>query len=210
MGGAGWEGKPGKWEDLLSLVQTAVARGRQGCWAQRCHSITEDWFFTPLPAQTWSWFIHVGLCLFHRPTWILKLRVASIYGLLIVKETWDDRLTMAMALDAVWLRVKNVCRQNGLLIMSVLAVVIGCLLGFFLRTRRLTEQVSLSPPPDPLWRHAARNLVCPVSHFRYIHFPVQAPNITFSKNSKQLPEMFVVFVTLLLHFLKPCYQDDLI
>lgn len=52
---------------------------------------------------------------------------------------------MAVALDAVWLRVKNVCKQNGLLIMSVLAVVIGCLLGFFLRTRRLTEQVS--PPP---------------------------------------------------------------
>ena len=48
---------------------------------------------------------------------------------------------MAVALDAVWLRVKNVCKQNGLLILSVLAVVIGCLLGFFLRTRRLTEQV---------------------------------------------------------------------
>ncbi|TKS74145.1 Excitatory amino acid transporter 5 [Collichthys lucidus] len=48
---------------------------------------------------------------------------------------------MAVALDAVWLRVKNVCKQNGLLIMSVLAVVIGCLLGFFLRTRRLTEQI---------------------------------------------------------------------
>lgn len=57
---------------------------------------------------------------------------------------------MAMALDAVWARVKNVCRQNGLLIMSVLAVVIGCLLGFFLRTRRLTEQVSPPFPPDPL------------------------------------------------------------
>eukprot|EP00064_Thunnus_orientalis_P002545 superscaffoldBa00000190_g2552 len=48
---------------------------------------------------------------------------------------------MAVALDAVWVRVKNVCKQNGLLIMSVLAVVIGCLLGFFLRTRRLTEQL---------------------------------------------------------------------
>uniref|UniRef100_A0A8C8DJ60 Amino acid transporter n=1 Tax=Oryzias sinensis TaxID=183150 RepID=A0A8C8DJ60_9TELE len=53
---------------------------------------------------------------------------------------------MAVALDAVWVRVKNVCRQNGLLILSVLAVVVGCLLGFFLRTRRLSEQVSLSPP----------------------------------------------------------------
>lgn len=53
---------------------------------------------------------------------------------------------MAVALDAVWVRVKNVCKQNGLLIMSVLAVVIGCLLGFFLRTRRLTEQVSAPAP----------------------------------------------------------------
>uniref|UniRef100_A0A672G881 Amino acid transporter n=1 Tax=Salarias fasciatus TaxID=181472 RepID=A0A672G881_SALFA len=43
------------------------------------------------------------------------------------------------AVPSPW-RVKNVCKQNGLLIMSVLAVVIGCLLGFFLRTRRLTEQ----------------------------------------------------------------------
>lgn len=52
-----------------------------------------------------------------------------------------ERATMAVALEAVWLRVKNVCKQNGLLIMSVLAVVVGCLLGFFLRTRRLSEQV---------------------------------------------------------------------
>ncbi|KAI1892091.1 hypothetical protein AGOR_G00150400 [Albula goreensis] len=55
---------------------------------------------------------------------------------------------MAVALDAVWLRVKNVCKQNGLLILSVLAVVIGCLLGFFLRTRGLSEQVSPPAVPD--------------------------------------------------------------
>lgn len=47
-----------------------------------------------------------------------------------------------MALDEVWGRVKNVCKQNGLLILSVLAVVIGCLLGFFLRGKQLSEQVS--------------------------------------------------------------------
>ncbi|KAI1883146.1 hypothetical protein AGOR_G00242220 [Albula goreensis] len=47
---------------------------------------------------------------------------------------------MAVALDAVWVRVKNVCKQNGLLILSVLAVIIGCLLGFFLRARHLSEQ----------------------------------------------------------------------
>ena len=49
---------------------------------------------------------------------------------------------MAVALDEVWGRVKNVCKQNGLLILSVLAVVIGCLLGFFLRGKQLSEQVS--------------------------------------------------------------------
>ncbi|KAL7863984.1 hypothetical protein AOLI_G00154040 [Acnodon oligacanthus] len=51
-------------------------------------------------------------------------------------------VAMAVALDAVWVRVKGVCKQNGLLILSVLAVVIGCLLGFFLRTKQLSEQVS--------------------------------------------------------------------
>ncbi|MGH0164787.1 UNVERIFIED_CONTAM: hypothetical protein FKN15_067701 [Acipenser sinensis] len=47
---------------------------------------------------------------------------------------------MAVALDAMWIRVKDVCKRNGLLILSVLSVIIGCLLGFFLRTRRLSEQ----------------------------------------------------------------------
>lgn len=51
-----------------------------------------------------------------------------------------------MALGAVWSRVKNVCQQNGLLILSVLAVVIGCLLGFFLRSKHLSEQVSFGFP----------------------------------------------------------------
>lgn len=49
---------------------------------------------------------------------------------------------MALALEEAWGRVKNVCKQNGLLILSVLAVVIGCLLGFFLRGKQLSEQVS--------------------------------------------------------------------
>lgn len=65
---------------------------------------------------------------------------------------------MAVALEEVWGRVKNVCKQNGLLILSVLAVVIGCLLGFFLRGKQLSEQVSrfrcpvviVWPPPQPL------------------------------------------------------------
>lgn len=48
-----------------------------------------------------------------------------------------------MSLGAMWRRVKNVCQQNGLLILSVLAVVVGCLLGFFLRSKHLSEQVGL-------------------------------------------------------------------
>ncbi|MED6252496.1 hypothetical protein ATANTOWER_012502 [Ataeniobius toweri] len=65
---------------------------------------------------------------------------------------------MALALEEVWGRVKNVCKQNGLLILSVLAVVIGCLLGFFLRGKQLSEQsvLLISPfrchsvmPPSP-------------------------------------------------------------
>ncbi|RVE61502.1 hypothetical protein OJAV_G00171550 [Oryzias javanicus] len=73
---------------------------------------------------------------------------------------------MAVALDEVWGRVKNVCKQNGLLILSVLAVVIGCLLGFFLRGKQLSEQVgsddrcSHSPPP-----------ASPASPCKIIHFP---------------------------------------
>lgn len=69
---------------------------------------------------------------------------------------------MAVALDDVWVRVKNVCKQNGLLILSVLAVVVGCLLGFFLRTRRLSEQVSLSPPHNHLWRHKNQRRTTPL------------------------------------------------
>uniref|UniRef100_A0A672UA68 Amino acid transporter n=1 Tax=Strigops habroptila TaxID=2489341 RepID=A0A672UA68_STRHB len=47
---------------------------------------------------------------------------------------------MAVALDAILARIKDVCKRNGLLILSVLSVTIGCLLGFFLRTRRLSQQ----------------------------------------------------------------------
>lgn len=49
---------------------------------------------------------------------------------------------MAMAFDAMLARIKDVCKRNGLLILSVLSVIVGCLLGFFLRTRRLSQQVS--------------------------------------------------------------------
>lgn len=52
---------------------------------------------------------------------------------------------MAVALDAILARIKDVCKRNGLLILSVLSVTIGCLLGFFLRTRRLSQQVRVAP-----------------------------------------------------------------
>ena len=82
---------------------------------------------------------------------------------------------MAVALDEVWGRVKNVCKQNGLLILSVLAVVIGCLLGFFLRGKQLSEQVSwlkrrvvfVTPgprtPTPPPTAHLAACLIPPAS-----------------------------------------------
>ncbi|XP_061153823.1 solute carrier family 1 member 7b isoform X2 [Syngnathus typhle] len=70
---------------------------------------------------------------------------------------------MAVALEAVWLRVKNVCKQNGLLIMSVLAVVIGCLLGFFLRTKRLSEQeVKYFQFPGELLMRMLKMLILPL------------------------------------------------
>lgn len=78
---------------------------------------------------------------------------------------------MAVALEEVWGRVKNVCKQNGLLILSVLAVVIGCLLGFFLRGKQLSEQVSwlrcpvvsVWPPPPPFPNDTHPTVSC-VSH----------------------------------------------
>lgn len=53
---------------------------------------------------------------------------------------------MAVGFDAILARIKDVCKRNGLLILSVLSVTIGCLLGFFLRTRRLSQQVCVARP----------------------------------------------------------------
>ncbi|XP_016385761.1 excitatory amino acid transporter 5-like [Sinocyclocheilus rhinocerous] len=68
-----------------------------------------------------------------------------------------------MALGAVWSRVKNVCQQNGLLILSVLAVVIGCLLGFFLRSKHLSEQeVKFFQFPGELLMRMLKMLILPL------------------------------------------------
>lgn len=160
VGGAGGEGMLGKWGDLLGLAQTATAA--EGWRAHRCSesNARQD--------------IYIYILYIYKSVYIFFLsyhNIPSSPGVYSGPATWSscpgvgtteatDRWlrAMAMALDAVWLRVKNVCRQNGLLIMSVLAVVIGCLLGFFLRTRRLTEQVSsrdllltVLTPVKPMW-----------------------------------------------------------
>ncbi|XP_053751189.1 excitatory amino acid transporter 5 isoform X3 [Panthera pardus] len=49
---------------------------------------------------------------------------------------------LTMVPGAVLARGRDVCKRNGLLILSVLSVTVGCLLGFFLRTRRLSPQLS--------------------------------------------------------------------
>ncbi|XP_063075755.1 solute carrier family 1 member 7a isoform X2 [Engraulis encrasicolus] len=68
-----------------------------------------------------------------------------------------------MALGAVWGRVKNVCQQNGLLILSVLAVVIGCLLGFFLRSKHLSAQeVKYFQFPGELLMRMLKMLILPL------------------------------------------------
>uniref|UniRef100_A0A3Q2QQT3 Amino acid transporter n=1 Tax=Fundulus heteroclitus TaxID=8078 RepID=A0A3Q2QQT3_FUNHE len=68
-----------------------------------------------------------------------------------------------MALEEVWGRVKNVCKQNGLLILSVLAVVIGCLLGFFLRGKQLSEQeVKYFQFPGELLMRMLKMLILPL------------------------------------------------
>ncbi|XP_029309451.1 solute carrier family 1 member 7a [Cottoperca gobio] len=70
---------------------------------------------------------------------------------------------MAVALNEVWGRVKNVCKQNGLLILSVLAVVIGCLLGFFLRGKQLSEQeVKYFQFPGELLMRMLKMLILPL------------------------------------------------
>uniref|UniRef100_A0A3Q1G6V2 Amino acid transporter n=1 Tax=Acanthochromis polyacanthus TaxID=80966 RepID=A0A3Q1G6V2_9TELE len=67
-----------------------------------------------------------------------------------------------MATTFMWGRVKNVCKQNGLLILSVLAVVIGCLLGFFLRGKQLSEQVKYFQFPGELLMRMLKMLILPL------------------------------------------------
>ncbi|XP_063283917.1 excitatory amino acid transporter 5 isoform X1 [Pelobates fuscus] len=70
---------------------------------------------------------------------------------------------MAGSVDAMLARAKDVCKRNGLLILSVLSVIVGCLLGFFLRTRRLTEQeISYFQFPGELLMRMLKMLILPL------------------------------------------------
>uniref|UniRef100_A0A452RMW5 Amino acid transporter n=1 Tax=Ursus americanus TaxID=9643 RepID=A0A452RMW5_URSAM len=68
-----------------------------------------------------------------------------------------------MVPGAILARGKDVCKRNGLLILSVLSVTVGCLLGFFLRTRRLSPQeISYFQFPGELLMRMLKMLILPL------------------------------------------------
>ncbi|XP_046938308.1 excitatory amino acid transporter 5 [Lynx rufus] len=68
-----------------------------------------------------------------------------------------------MVPGAVLARGRDVCKRNGLLILSVLSVTVGCLLGFFLRTRRLSPQeISYFQFPGELLMRMLKMLILPL------------------------------------------------
>uniref|UniRef100_A0A8C5U3Y9 Amino acid transporter n=1 Tax=Malurus cyaneus samueli TaxID=2593467 RepID=A0A8C5U3Y9_9PASS len=88
---------------------------------------------------------------------------------------------MAGALDAILARIKDVCKRNGLLILSVLSVTIGCLLGFFLRTRRLSQQeISYFQFPGELLMRMLKMLILPLVVSRNM-FPANLVEATFKQ-----------------------------
>ncbi|XP_043430937.1 excitatory amino acid transporter 5 isoform X2 [Prionailurus bengalensis] len=70
---------------------------------------------------------------------------------------------LTMVPGAVLARGRDVCKRNGLLILSVLSVTVGCLLGFFLRTRRLSPQeISYFQFPGELLMRMLKMLILPL------------------------------------------------
>uniref|UniRef100_A0A8C4M6J6 Amino acid transporter n=1 Tax=Equus asinus asinus TaxID=83772 RepID=A0A8C4M6J6_EQUAS len=68
-----------------------------------------------------------------------------------------------MVPGAILARGRDVCKRNGLLILSVLSVTVGCLLGFFLRTRRLSPQeISYFQFPGELLMRMLKMLILPL------------------------------------------------
>uniref|UniRef100_A0A674I310 Amino acid transporter n=1 Tax=Terrapene triunguis TaxID=2587831 RepID=A0A674I310_9SAUR len=95
---------------------------------------------------------------------------------------------MAVAFDAMLARVKDVCKRNGLLILSVLSVIVGCLLGFFLRTRRLSQQeISYFQFPGELLMRMLKMLILPLVVSRNM-FPANLVEATFKQyRTKSIP-----------------------
>ncbi|XP_038189868.1 excitatory amino acid transporter 5 isoform X2 [Arvicola amphibius] len=86
-----------------------------------------------------------------------------------------------MALGAVLARGRVVCRRNGLLILSVLSVIVGCLLGFFLRTQRLSPQeISYLQFPGELLMRMLKMLILPLVVSRNM-FPANLVEATFKQ-----------------------------
>uniref|UniRef100_A0A803T632 Amino acid transporter n=1 Tax=Anolis carolinensis TaxID=28377 RepID=A0A803T632_ANOCA len=95
---------------------------------------------------------------------------------------------MAVGFDAMLARIKDVCKRNGLLILSVLSVIIGCLLGFFLRTRRLSQQeISYFQFPGELLMRMLKMLILPLVVSRNM-FPANLVEATFKQyRTKSIP-----------------------
>ncbi|XP_032350192.1 excitatory amino acid transporter 5 isoform X3 [Camelus ferus] len=88
---------------------------------------------------------------------------------------------LTMALGAILARGRDVCRRNGLLILSVLSVTVGCLLGFFLRTRRLSPQeISYFQFPGELLMRMLKMLILPLVVSRNM-FPANLVEATFKQ-----------------------------
>ncbi|XP_029086924.1 excitatory amino acid transporter 5 isoform X2 [Monodon monoceros] len=86
-----------------------------------------------------------------------------------------------MVLGAILARGRDVCRRNGLLILSVLSVTVGCLLGFFLRTRHLSPQeISYFQFPGELLMRILKMLILPLVVSRNM-FPANLVEATFKQ-----------------------------
>ncbi|KAM5266275.1 excitatory amino acid transporter 5 isoform 3-T3 [Hipposideros larvatus] len=88
---------------------------------------------------------------------------------------------LAMVPGAILARGRDVCKRNGLLILSVLSVTVGCLLGFFLRTRRLSPQeISYFQFPGELLMRMLKMLILPLVVSRNM-FPANLVEATFKQ-----------------------------
>ncbi|XP_045440572.1 excitatory amino acid transporter 5 isoform X2 [Pipistrellus kuhlii] len=86
-----------------------------------------------------------------------------------------------MVPGAILARGRDVCKRNGLLILSVLSVTVGCLLGFFLRTQRLSPQeISYFQFPGELLMRMLKMLILPLVVSRNM-FPANLVEAAFKQ-----------------------------